>query len=342
VSNVSLYIPDVLMNFFNFKKVPAPQIVVTRGAKTFTFSANKLDKFNFQSGDEIAIHHDDPAVRFTQTPDGCTNIAVGDKRFRLPPKIILSEHLGYLLPEHLVVLTGAGTETLSIFGKAHVANYQKFMGIDPDMTILEIGCGIGRDAFQFMDILSDKGSYVGIDVTWDSINWCQKNIRKKRRNFRFYHFDAQHELYNPLGQKTSLDFSLPVPDHSVDRICAGSVFTHLFEDEVVHYLKEIARVLKPGGLAYTSVFLYSAETVEASRINQVTHNNLRFEHPYADGCFVNDPAYPTGAVAYTQEAINRMIHAAGLTMTRPLLKGAWSGLHANPDDGQEVAIVGIP
>ena len=35
-----------------------------------------------------------------------------------------------------------------------------------------------------------------------------------------------------------------------------------------------------------------------------------------------------------------MIDLAGLRLERPYLKGWWSGLHAVPDDGQEVAILG--
>jgi len=39
----------------------------------------------------------------------------------------------------------------------------------------------------------------------------------------------------------------------------------------------------------------------------------------------NDPVYPRGAVAFTDEALQRMISSAGLRVVRPLL-GAWSGL----------------
>jgi SAM-dependent methyltransferase len=215
------------------------------------------------------------------------------------------------------------------------------MGLDAGMTFLEIGCGIGRDALQLIDILGPGGTYIGTDVTWDSIAWCQKNISAKHPNFTFHHFDAAHELYNPLGKKTSLDFSLPAADRSVDRISAGSVFTHLFEDEVVHYMREIARVLKPDGQAYATFFLYSEATIEAARRTNVTHNNLRFEHAFGDGCFVNDASYPTGAVAFTDAAMQRMMAHAGVRLARPFLKGAWSGLHAAPDDGQEVAILSI-
>src|SRR5262249_50089220 len=147
------------------------------------------------------------------------------------------------------------------------------------------------------------------------------------------------ELYNPLGKKTSLDFVLPTEDRSVDRVVLGSIFTHLFEDEVVHYMKEMARVLKPGGLAYATFFLYSPETLAAARRTDRTPFKLRFDHAHGDGCYVNDAKYPTGAVAYTDAAMRRMIERAGLALDRPYLKGWWSGAYEQADDGQDVAIL---
>jgi SAM-dependent methyltransferase len=188
--------------------------------------------------------------------------------------------------------------------------------------------------------LNKKGKYIGIDVTRDSIVWLQKNITPHHPNFTFHHFDAKHELYNPLGSKTSFDFRFPVEDQSVDRIAVGSVFTHLFEDEVVHYMKEIKRVLKPDGLAYATFFLYADDAITASRKKSATSFNLRFEHPYGDGCFVNDATYKTGAVAYTHDAILRMMNKANLKLSKPLIRGYWSGLFSNSDDGQDVAILG--
>ncbi|MFH1066667.1 MAG: class I SAM-dependent methyltransferase [bacterium] len=255
--------------------------------------------------------------------------------------MILTPYKQYEIPEHLCVLTGAGSDTLDPIGRKHVENYAKYMGLWPEMTFLEIGCGIGRDAFQMLLILSHSGKYIGIDVTRDSIAWLQKNITRQHPNFEFYHFDAKHELYNPLGLKTSHDFKLPVADGSVDRIALGSVFTHLFEDEIIHYLKEIKRALNPNGLAYATFFLYSQEAIAASRAKSRTPFNLRFEHPHGDGCFANDANYKTGAVAYTDEAIKRMIGYAGLKLVRPYIKGAWSGLYSDADDGQEVAILGV-
>ena len=119
------------------------------------------------------------------------------------------------------------------------------------------------------------------------------------------------------------------------------MLTHIFKDEVTHYMGEIARVLKSGGLAYLTFFLYTEEAVAASRRNNLTPYNLRFEHPYGPGCYINDPAYPTGAVAYTAEAMQQMIGESGLKLARSYLKGLWSGLYPDGDDGQDVAVLTI-
>jgi SAM-dependent methyltransferase len=317
------------------------RVVVNRNGSELVLEPDNLAEFSFSTGDEIAITPLEAESKLQRTPDGCVHIAVGPMRYRLPTKYVLTPHKDFMFPEHLVTLTGAGTETLEVFGTLHLECYKKFMGLSPDMTILELGCGIGRDALQFLNMLNEEGRYIGIDVTWDSVAWCQRNISSKYPNFKFFHFDAAHELYNPLGSKTSLDFRLPVPDRSVDRICAGSVFTHLFEEEVVHYMREIGRVLKPDGLAYTTFFLYSDETIEAARRTNLTHNNLMFNHSYADGCYINDPGYPTGAVAFTDAAMRRMMERAGVRLARPYLGGAWSGLHTDAADGQEVAILKV-
>jgi SAM-dependent methyltransferase len=213
------------------------------------------------------------------------------------------------------------------------------MGLTEGCTVLEIGCGIGRDAFQLVKRLPPIGRYIGIDVTRDSILWCQKNITTRYPNFVFDHFDAKHELYNPLGSKTSMDFQLPAEDGSVDRIFLGSVFTHLFEEEITHYMKEIRRILRPDGLAYATFFLYSPEIIEAARRTKRSPNGLMFEHAYADGCYISDASYPTGSVAFTDEAIHRMMANANLKLARPYLPGWWSGFFEEAEDGQEVAIL---
>ncbi|GJM28476.1 MAG: hypothetical protein DHS20C17_11110 [Cyclobacteriaceae bacterium] len=92
--------------------------------------------------------------------------------------------------------------------------------------VLEIGCGEGRG----IELLQDKcQSYLAVDKNGPII----EKLRK---------------LY-PWGEFIQL--SIPplsgIPDNSVDRVISFQVIEHIQDD--CAYLKEIKRVLKPGGLA---------------------------------------------------------------------------------------------
>jgi ubiquinone/menaquinone biosynthesis C-methylase UbiE len=317
------------------------RIVVTRGDQHCEIAPSLFESFAFQPGDELAVIPADEAAKLPKTgSDINIQIEIG-RAIRVPQRFEIYEFKGFKIPVHLISLTGAGPETLDQIGKTHIDNYQRFVGLQRDMTILEVGCGIGRDALQLVDILDRTGQYHGVDVTRDSILWCRDNISKRYENFAFYHFDAEHEIYNPFGAKTTMDFELPVKDRSVDRIVLASVFTHLLEEEVVHYLHEFRRVLKTSGLAYATFFLYSEEAVASARRTRKTPWEAKFEHPYGDGVYGNDSVYPRAAVAFTDEAMRRMIGRAGLRLVRPYLTGWWSGLHDDSVDGQDAAILSI-
>jgi ubiquinone/menaquinone biosynthesis C-methylase UbiE len=315
------------------------RITVTRGDREWSIDPAVFETFGFQHGDELRVTPPEEAARL---PNSCghINILVSPGRaIRVPARYDFFEFKGFRIPEHLLTMTGAGPDTFDLIGRRHVELYTQFCGLEPDMTFLEVGCGIGRDAFQLIDVLGASGRYIGTDVTRDSIIWCQDNITPKHPNFLFHHFDAENDVYNPHGSRTSLDFALPTPDCSVDRIYLGSVFTHLFEAEVLHYMKEFARVLKRGGRVYATFFLHSHEALEAARSKGTTHWQAKFEIPLSDGVYANDPVYPRGGVAFTDRAMRRQIENSGLRLVRPYLKGSWSGLHAEPDEGQDVAIL---
>ena len=208
------------------------------------------------------------------------------------------------------------------------------------MTLVDLGCGIGRDAFQLLEYLEGEGRYVGVDVTRDSIEWCRRHVTPKHPRFTFHHVDAHHELYNPFGRRRTTDFRLPVADASVDRITLASVFTHLLEDEVTHYMREFRRVLKPDGMVYANFFLHSPEAIASARTQGTTQWTATFEHRLGEGVYGNDPAYPRGAVAYTDAAMRRMMREAGLATDRPYVKGCWSGLHGDQaEEGQDAVIL---
>lgn len=104
----------------------------------------------------------------------------------------------------------------------------KHLGLQPEHSVIDVGCGSGRLAYQLKDYL--LGAYVGIDVVPELFQYAQRKCA--RSDWRFY---------------AAPGTVIPEPDASADFITFFSVFTHLQFEETYRYLKDAARVLKPGG-----------------------------------------------------------------------------------------------
>lgn len=315
------------------------KIIVKRDDEEWTLRPSEFERFEFIAGDVCTVVPE-PGQPPLPTIWGDTIVQTAPgKSVRVPAIYYFHDYKGFHIPTHLIFLTGAGPESFEEVAVAHIERFKKHVGIEPNMQVLELGCGIGRDAYQLLDFFDKDGGYIGVDVTRDSIDWCNANIGQRYKNFKFLHFDAENELYNPLGTKTSMDFSIPIGSSSIDRIFLTSVFTHLYENEILHYLKEFRRILKPDGLVYATFFLKTPEAIAAASTRGTTSWIGTFDIPIGDGVFANDPDYPRGAVALTDEAAQRLVREAGLTLNGPYLKGSWSGVYDEPDDGQDVMIL---
>ncbi len=214
--------------------------------------------------------------------------------------------------------------------------YARYCPIEPDHVVLEPGCGVGRDAIQLAEKLSDKGRYIGFDIIKPSIDWCQANITTKFPNFTFFYLDIQSQIHNPGGQSKTTKFRLPVQSGSVDRIVLHSVFTHMFEDDITHYMEEFRRVLKPTGLVMASFFVLDGQTRKMAKANKA--NDLNFAYDYSDGCYINDKDFPEGAVGFTPEVIERMMQRAGLELAQEIHRGSWAG-RPEAKDGQDILVM---
>lgn len=98
--------------------------------------------------------------------------------------------------------------------------------------VLDFGCGCGRIARHWQSL---RGVELwGTDYNSRQIDWC-------RRNLPFAHFEV-NSLAPPLpGEPERFDF-----------VYARSVFTHLSEPLQFAWIRELNRVLRPGG-----VFLFT-------------------------------------------------------------------------------------
>jgi ubiquinone/menaquinone biosynthesis C-methylase UbiE len=249
---------------------------------------------------------------------------------------------GYKIPVDLVNLTGGGVDDWDAISKYHVEMYRKYTPLNPTDTVLEVGCGVGRDAISLSHILSDQGRYVGFDIIKPSIDWCKKNITPRFKNFTFNYYDIESQIHNSGGKIKTTDIKLPAKDNSVDRIFLHSVFTHMFEKDIVHYLKEFNRVLRSDGLVLASFFVADDKAlkfVHTTSGGKKHRHQLSFEFSKGIGCYINDKDHPEGAVAYTPQKIKSMLRKAGLGLHgRHVHRGVWSGIQ-DASNGQDILVL---
>jgi len=245
---------------------------------------------------------------------------------------------GYDIPVNLVGRTGGGTESFGKVSDWHIAQVQRYIGIKSTDNVLEIGCGIGRDAIPLTELIP-HGKYIGTDTISPSIQWCTENISKKHANFAFVHHDIYDTLHNPKGTLQAFDVKLPAEDASIDLVLLHSVFTHMFADEIVHYLGEFRRVLKPNGRVWASFFIVNQGILEAIRRNPEPGWNLSFPYQYRTDCYINITEEPRQSVAFDELTLELMIAKGGLVLDQPILWGNWSGLRENPKSGQDAIIL---
>jgi len=100
--------------------------------------------------------------------------------------------------------------------------------------VLDWGVGCGRIARHVLR-LCPQVEFHGIDIDADNVAWCAA------------HLPGGHFGVGPLMPP------LPFPDNYFDLVYANSVFTHLTEEAQNRWLPELARILRPDGVAFATI-----------------------------------------------------------------------------------------
>lgn len=129
-------------------------------------------------------------------------------------------------------------------------------GLKPSSRVIEVGPGAGRASVAIARRLDSAGSLLAFDVDASAVEFCNRNISGRFPRAEFRHQDVQHRIFNPTGSKTAAKGVLDAKSSGFDFAVAWSVFPRLAPDDFKLYLRELARVLKPGGKAIFSVFLH--------------------------------------------------------------------------------------
>jgi SAM-dependent methyltransferase len=217
-------------------------------------------------------------------------------------------------------LNFVGGERFDELGLGHFKNVRTIAAARPDDRVLDVGCGIGRVALHFAKFLGEHGRYDGFDAVRLGVDWCNARIARRDPRFRFVHVDVYNRQYNPNGLLDAASFSFPYDDEKFSLVYATSVLTHLLPDAAAQYLKEISRVLEPGGRSLVTYFIINDD----SRRHMTKSGGLCFQ-PTEEGYWTTQPENPEAAVAYEERAVWSMYDQASLEIQAPIRYGSWSG-----------------
>src|SRR5205807_4303831 len=113
------------------------------------------------------------------------------------------------------------------------------LGLRPEHSVLDIGCGIGVMAARLAGFLT-SGRYEGFDIVKAGTDWAAAHITSKHPNFRFLHANVYNRHYNPGATGKGETYAFPYASGQFDFAFAKSVFTHMMPDAVQQYLRESA------------------------------------------------------------------------------------------------------
>ncbi len=215
---------------------------------------------------------------------------------------------------------GVGREYRGLAGKLQFRVLQR-CGLEPDLHMLEIGCGIGRLVFELAPFL-DRGSYVGFDISPEAIAWLNEHYAPRLPNFRFDVLDIYNARYNRDNTGSAQTVRWPYEDDAFEFACAFSVFTHMRLPEVAHYLTELRRVLRPGRRAVVTFALIT------------DRDRPPYVHAGKPLVQIDDVSYtrrverPERGIAYREAAVRATVEQAGLTIVE-VIDGSWHGWNSS-------------
>jgi ubiquinone/menaquinone biosynthesis C-methylase UbiE len=125
----------------------------------------------------------------------------------------------------------------------------KQISIDNHYTILDVGCGGGRTVSKLAAIAT-QGKVYGIDFSEESV------AATKRMNARWIDLGRVEVRHGSVSQ-------LPFPDSMFNLVTA--VETHFWWSDLPGDMREVLRVLKPGGTLVVIAEIYKGMTTRAGK-----------------------------------------------------------------------------
>lgn len=132
------------------------------------------------------------------------------------------------------------------------------------MTVLDLGCGTGRDVYIVSKLVGESGHVIGVDMTPEQLSVAErhKDGQMKRFGYKVPNVEFLQGYIEDLG-------SLGIEDGSVDIVISNCVINLSPDKEKV--FSEISRVLKKGGELYFSDVFADRRVPESVYRDPVIH-----------------------------------------------------------------------
>lgn len=142
-------------------------------------------------------------------------------------------------------------------------------------TVLDLGCGSGRDVYVLSKLVGPSGKVIGVDMTPEQLEVAQ---RYKQEHAERFGFDCSNVDFR-LGYIEDLA-ACGIEDESIDLVVSNCVVNlSPFKDLVVN---EVYRVLKPGGELYFSDVYASRRLPRELRDDPILHSECLGGATYAE------------------------------------------------------------
>jgi len=228
-------------------------------------------------------------------------------------------------PENLRVWVGPFSDA-DLFvrsGDRMVNDIVALCDLAADAQVLDVGCGCGRLARALAGHLGPKGRYDGFDLAPELIAWCKQHLEARLPNFRFSFVDVRSADRNPQGSVAATAFRFPADNNTFDLAILSSIFTHMLPEEIENYVAELARVLKPGGRCFVTVFLFDNEAESAVATGSTIFD---FRHPIGP-CLTFDRHAPEEGIACWKQWFLDLVERNGFRID-VLQLGNWRGVRS--------------
>ena len=163
--------------------------------------------------------------------------SISGQKFSFPVGRAFCESVGYdpKLLDRLPVgiwesFTGAG-------------NPQEYVDAKQGESVLDLGCGAGLDLYLYAQRVGPTGQLLGLDLSMPMLEKALVNLNSLGiSNVEWLHAPSD---------------AIPLPDESVDLVTANGIYNLSPDKDAV--MKEVVRVLKPGGRTIFAEIVLTSE-----------------------------------------------------------------------------------